>query len=63
MTLKNDQFKAFFRMFPQKLAILSKRGHFRAKSHIIKVVENAILNISDFITFFPGMNPKATNDS
>ena len=42
----------FFRIVLQKLAIFGKRGHFRAKSHFIRVVENAILNIFYFIIFF-----------
>ena len=42
MTVENDQFRAFFRMVPQKLAFFGKRGRFRAKSHEIKVVGNSL---------------------
>ena len=44
MTVEKDQFKAFFKMVLEKLAICGKRGRFRAKHHEIKVVGNAILN-------------------
>ena len=54
MTVENDQFRAFFRMVPQKLAFSSKRRHFRAKSYEIKVVENAILKTFYSMTFFLG---------
>ena len=39
-----------------------QKGAFRAKSHEIKVVGNAILKTFYFITFFPGMHPLAVND-
>ena len=58
MTAKNDQFRTFFRMVPQKLAICSKRGHFRAKIHFIKVVGNAILKTFYLMTFFLGSIPQ-----
>ena len=54
MTVENDQFRAFFRMVPQKLAISRKRGRFRAKSLFIKVVVNAIFKIFYLMTFFLG---------
>ena len=62
MTVENEHFRAFFRMVLQKLAFSGKRGRFRAKSHEIKVVGNAILKTFYFITFFPGMHPLAVND-
>ena len=43
-------------------AIFCKRGRFRAKSHEIKVVGNALSKTLYFITFFPGMHPLAVND-
>ena len=43
MTVEKDQFRAFFRMVLEKLAICGKKGRFRAKEHFIKVVGNAIL--------------------
>ena len=52
LTIKNAHLKAIF----------GKRGRFRAKSHEIKVVGNAILKTFYFITFFPGMHPLAVND-
>ena len=52
MTVENDQFRAFFRMVPQKLAFSGKRGRFRAKSQEIKVVGKAILKDVYSITFF-----------
>ena len=61
MTVENDQFRAFFRMVPQKLAICGKTGHFRAKNHFIKVVGNAILKIFYFITFYSRTHSLATN--
>ena len=54
MTVENDQFRAFFRMVPQKLAFSGKRGRFRAKSYEIKVVGNAILQTFYSMTFFLG---------
>ena len=54
MTVENDQFRAFFRMVPQKLAFSGKRGRFRAKSYEIKVVGNAILQNFHSMTFFLG---------
>ena len=54
MTVENDQFRAFFRMVPQKLAFSGKRGRFRAKSYEIKVVGNAILKAVYSIIFFLG---------
>ena len=43
MTVEKDQFRAFFKMVLEKLAICGKRGRFRAKEHSIKIVGNAIL--------------------
>ena len=54
MTVENDQFRAFFRMVPQKLSFSGKRGRFRAKSYEIKVVGNAILKTFYSMTFFLG---------
>ena len=54
MTVENDQFRAFFRMVPQKLAFSGKRERFRAKSYEIKVVGNNILQIFYSMTFFLG---------
>ena len=55
MTVENDQFRAFFRMVPQKLAFSSKRGRFRAKRYeTIKVVGNAILQTFHSMIFFLG---------
>ena len=54
MTVENDQFRAFFRMVPQKLAFSGKRGRFRAKSYEIKVVGNAILQTFYSMIFFLG---------
>ena len=54
MTVENDHIiRAFFRMVLQKLAFPGKRGGFRAKSHEIKVVVNAILKTYYFMNFFP----------
>ena len=50
--VENDHFRAFFGMVLQKLAFSGKRGLFRAKSHEIKVVENAILKTFYSMTFF-----------
>ena len=44
----------FFRMVLQKLAFSGKRGRFKAKSHEIKVVGNAILKAVYSIIFFLG---------
>ena len=52
MTVEKDQFRAFFRMVPQKLAICGKNGRFRATSYKIKIVENAILKTFYLMTFF-----------
>ena len=52
MTVENEHFRAFFRMVLQKLAFSGKRGRFRAKSHEIKVVGNAILKTFYSMTFF-----------
>ena len=54
MTVENEHFRAFFRMILQKLAFSGKRGRFRAKSHEIKVVGNAILKAVYSIIFFLG---------
>ena len=52
MTVENDQFRAFFRMVPQKLALSGKRGRFRAETYEIKVVGNAIPKTFYSMTFF-----------
>ena len=52
MTVEKDQFRAFFKMVLEKLAICGKRGRFRARDHLIKVVGNAILQIFYSKTFF-----------
>ena len=54
MTVENEHFRAFFRMVHQKMAFSGKRGRFRAKSHEIKVVGNAILKTFYSMTFFLG---------
>ena len=54
MTVENEHFSAFFRMVLQKLAFSGKRGHFRAKSHEIKVVGNAISKAVYSIIIFLG---------
>ena len=54
MTVEKVLFRAFFRVVPLKMAICGKRGHFRATSTAVKVVENAILKTFCFITFFLG---------
>ena len=63
MTVENEHFRAFFRMVLQKLAFSGKRGRFRAKSHELKVVGNAMLKTFNFMTFSPRMDPLAINDS
>ena len=54
MKVENDQFRAFFRMVPQKLAFSGKKGRFRAKTYEIKVVGNAIPKTFYSMTFFLG---------
>ena len=54
MTVENEQFRAFFRIVPQKLPFSGRRGRFRAKSYEIKVVGNAILQTFHSVTFFLG---------
>ena len=54
MTVENEHFRAFFRMVLQNWLFLAKGGRFRAKSHEIKVVGNAILKAVYSITFFLG---------
>ena len=52
MTVEKDQFRAFFKMVLEKLAICGKRGRFRAKEHSMKVVRNTILKTFYLETFF-----------
>ena len=60
--VENDQFRAFFRLVPKKLAICGKWERFRAKGHLIKVVGNKILKTFYFITFYSRTHSLATND-
>ena len=62
MTVEKDQFKAIFKMVPQKLTICGKRGRFRVTSTYVKFVENAILKFFCFMTFFSRTHPLAKND-
>ena len=54
MTVEKDQFRAFFKMVLEKLAICGKRGRFGATNIGVKVVGNAILKAVYSITFFLG---------
>ena len=56
MTVEKDQFRVFFIIVPEKLAICGKRGRFRATSTVVKVVGNAILKIFCFITILAEMS-------
>ena len=63
MTVEKDQFRVFFKMVLEKLAICGKRECFRAKEQSIKVVGNAILKTFYLETFFSMTHPLAKNDS